>query len=163
MQLHYPEFFDYFFVEQHWNRFTETGFNNPQPWWFYPAVLLVGVLPWSGWLPRAVRGWWRAGVGPGSIRLLMWSWLVVVVAFFSMPTSKLVGYVLPVLPAAGVADCRCGRHSADCIGPAVVSCQRGGRGCAVRGAGGGRGLAAAAFFRRWSGARSRPSAPPASR
>ncbi len=117
MQLHYPEFFDYFFVEQHWNRFTATGFNNPQPWWFYPAVLLVGVLPWSGWLPRAVRSWWGAGVGLGSIRLLMWSWLVVVVAFFSMPTSKLVGYVLPVLPALAWL-------TADAVGTAPVSGRR---------------------------------------
>ena len=98
MQVQYPGFFDYFFVEQHWKRFTETGFNNVAPWWFYPAVLVVGTLPWSGWLPKAVRRGVGDGFRFGSVRMLMWTWAVMITLFFSLPASKLVGYCLPVLP-----------------------------------------------------------------
>jgi hypothetical protein len=40
------------------------------------------------------------------LRLLTWSWLAIVLLFFSLPSSKLVGYALPALPplAALVAD-----------------------------------------------------------
>lgn len=97
MQLRFPDFFDYFFVEQQFRRFTETGFNNPQPWWFYPVVLVALILPWSAWLPAACRQGWRKRTGAGSLRGLMWIWTAAIVAFFSLPSSKLVGYVLPVL------------------------------------------------------------------
>ncbi|MBV8037098.1 glycosyltransferase family 39 protein [Roseateles sp.] len=86
MQSRYPEFFDYFIVEQHFRRYTEARFNNAQPWWFFLAVLPLGTLPQSLRLPGALR---RVGFE-------LW-WIVVILAFFSMPRSKLVGYVLPVL------------------------------------------------------------------
>ncbi len=34
MQAKYPQFLDYFFVEQHFRRFAGAGFNNAQPFWF---------------------------------------------------------------------------------------------------------------------------------
>jgi len=87
MQHRFPGFFDYFIVEQHFRRYTEARFNNAQPWWFFLAVLPLGTLPLSLRLPGVLR---RASFD-------LW-WIVVVVAFFSAPRSKLVGYVLPALP-----------------------------------------------------------------
>ncbi|MFT7776763.1 ArnT family glycosyltransferase [Roseateles sp.] len=86
MQWHHPGFFDYFIVEQHFRRYTEARFNNIQPWWFFLAVLPLGTLPLSLRLPSALR---RAGFE-------LW-WIAVILAFFSLPRSKLVGYVLPAL------------------------------------------------------------------
>lgn len=99
MQQRFPEFLDYFFVEQHFRRFAASGFNNVQPFWFYPAVLMLASLPCLPWLQRVFRaGYWSdARLGP--LRAMMWIWLIVIVAFFSMPKSKLLGYVLPVVPA----------------------------------------------------------------
>jgi len=90
MEQRFPGFFDYFFVEQHFRRYTATGFNNPQPWWFFLAVVPLATLPWSAWWPAA----WRT---PTPLRGLYLWWAVAVVVFFSLPRSKLVGYVLPVL------------------------------------------------------------------
>ncbi len=103
MQQQFPEFFDYFFIYQHFQRFSQSGFNNPQPIWFYPALLALGVLPWTPWmLARARLDRSNADSlsheSTRSIRLLMWIWIVLITVFFSIPSSKLVGYVLPIVP-----------------------------------------------------------------
>ena len=101
MQARYPQFLDYFFVEQHFRRFAGAGFNNAQPLWFYLPVLLALTLPWSLW--------WLSGLrlrrqlpnhdgDAGGVRLLMRVWPVVIIGFFSIPQSKLIGYILPALP-----------------------------------------------------------------
>ena len=94
MQLRYPGFFDYFFMEQHFRRYAQTTFNNAQPFWFFIALLPLLTLPWSLWLPAASRQAWRER-GP-RLGLYAW-WVLAVVAFFSMPNSKLAGYALPAL------------------------------------------------------------------
>ena len=98
MQQRYPGFFDYFVIEQHFRRFAQTNFNNVHPGWFYVVLLPALTLPWSLWLPAAARNAWRDRVGPDRARLALYAWWVVaVVGFFSLPSSKLVGYVLPAL------------------------------------------------------------------
>ena len=96
MQRRFPEFLDYFFVEQHFRRFAQTGFNNVRGAWFYFAVLPLLSLPWIAWLPRLVMQWRRSGAPSRLAPLYLW-WVVAVVGFFSLPASKLVGYVLPAM------------------------------------------------------------------
>ena len=124
VQSRHPGFAHYFFIVQHFQRFTEGGFNNVQPWWFYPAVLCVLGLPWSPWLTRQ----WRGGVDrPDTparrVRLLLWLWLGLVLLFFSLPQSKLVGYVLPALPPLCllIADAAPPRRSGWWAGSAMVA------------------------------------------
>ncbi len=95
MQLRFDQFADYFFVVQHFKRFAQGGFNNAQPFWFYPAVLALLALPWSPWLAGAARHRYWADPQQGPVRKLMWLWLATITAFFSLPQSKLVGYILP--------------------------------------------------------------------
>lgn len=106
IQALFPRFADYFFVVQHFQRFSTGGFNNVQPVWFFPAVLLLFTLPWLGWLRAHFAKSRLAEPARGDLRLLALIWLVVVVAFFSLPRSKLLGYVLPAVPALAllVAD-----------------------------------------------------------
>ena len=94
MQLRYPGFYDYFIVEQHFRRFEQSNFNNVHPFWFFVVVLPLLTLPWSGWLALGARRVWR--VAPPMAGLYVW-WIAAVVGFFSLPSSKLVGYVLPAL------------------------------------------------------------------
>ncbi len=98
MQLRYPSFFDYFVVTQHVRRFAASGFNNEHPVWFYLPVLAGLTLPWFGWLlaPRWRTHWARRSLSDTD--WLMAIWLLTVLAFFSIPRSKLIGYVLPALP-----------------------------------------------------------------
>ncbi|VTU26438.1 Undecaprenyl phosphate-alpha-4-amino-4-deoxy-L-arabinose arabinosyl transferase [Variovorax sp. SRS16] len=98
MQMRYPAFFDYFVVTQHFRRFAASGFNNEHPFWFYLPVIAVLTLPWFGWLAIAH---WKARKAPppwSDVDWLMGLWCLCIVAFFSLPRSKLIGYVLPALP-----------------------------------------------------------------
>ncbi|MBK1713854.1 glycosyltransferase family 39 protein, partial [Rubrivivax gelatinosus] len=98
-QRAHPGFFDYFVVEQHFRRYTQAVFNNREPAWFFVAVLPLATLPASAWgwaaLQRLRAAWRRAGVHAEPV-FAAW-WLAVVLLFFSLPASKLVGYVLPAL------------------------------------------------------------------
>ena len=106
MQLRYPGFFDYFVMEQHFRRFAQSNFNNVHGLWFFVVVMPALTLPWSAWLPTAVRhAWatWRADEDANAdssrratLGLYAW-WVIAVIGFFSLPSSKLVGYVLPAL------------------------------------------------------------------
>ncbi|MEO7854105.1 MAG: glycosyltransferase family 39 protein, partial [Rubrivivax sp.] len=102
MQWRYADFLDYFFVVQHFKRFAAGGFNNAQPFWFFPAVLLLFSMPWLPWLSRPFRRGFLSDAERdperSPIRLLLVLWVVIVVVFFSLPRSKLVGYILPAVP-----------------------------------------------------------------
>jgi len=98
MQRAFPGFLHYFLFEQQVRRFAGSGFNNVQPVWFYPAVLLLFTLPWLPWLHRLLLRGVPAASKPSPLRRLMWLWIAVVVLFFSLPQSKLIGYVLPAVP-----------------------------------------------------------------
>lgn len=106
MHQRFDGFLHYFFVWHHFQRFAQAGFNNEQPFWFYVPVIALLTLPWS----LALFKLWKAPAAPDGprrlLRGLMWVWAIGVVAFFSAPRSKLVGYVLPALPAlaALIAD-----------------------------------------------------------
>ena len=103
MQMRFDDFLHYFFVVQHFQRFSVGGFNNVMPVWFYPAVLALLSLPSLVWCPHLLdRGYWAGAFGPratqqGAVRLLMLVAVGSVLLFFSIPKSKLVGYVLPAV------------------------------------------------------------------
>jgi 4-amino-4-deoxy-L-arabinose transferase-like glycosyltransferase len=98
MQTKYPGFFDYFIVYQHFTRFLQTSFNNKQPMLYYVPVVACLVLPWTLWLGGVLRKRFWTDAPSRDLRILMLIWTVVVIAFFSIPRSKLIGYALPVLP-----------------------------------------------------------------
>ena len=102
MQLRFDTFFDYFFIQQQFQRFTgSTDFNNPQPAWFFLQVLALLSLPWFIWIYRVCRPAYVRDPARRDVRLLMWVWLLVVLVFFSVPKAKLIGYILPaVVPLA---------------------------------------------------------------
>lgn len=98
MELRYPGFNQYFFVYQQFERFSQGGFNNAQPFWFYLPIVAGLALPWSIWAVSLFKpAWWRES-DPQGLRRLAAIWIAVVVVFFSIPHSKLIGYVLPVFP-----------------------------------------------------------------
>lgn len=101
MQKLYPTFFDYFFIHQHVERFVSESFNNTQPFWFYIPILFSLSLPWSLATPALfVPAFWRSL--DRSFLLLILLWFGVMTVFFSIPASKLIGYILPALTPLAV-------------------------------------------------------------
>ena len=97
VQQRNPEFFNFFFIVQQFDRYLTPAQNRPGPVYYFAGVLLVGLLPWLslGWQsiryafaqPRQLNGF-----APGKL-LVIWS--VFIFLFFSASHSKLVSYVLP--------------------------------------------------------------------
>ena len=96
-----PEFPQFFFVHEHFERFLTKAHRREEPWWFFWPILLAGFLPWMLALgPAAVDGWRRDAAQaprfPWRRFALLWSAFVML--FFSASGSKLPAYILPVFP-----------------------------------------------------------------
>lgn len=95
-----PEFFDFFFIHEHFERYLLSHHHRPGPWWYFVPVLLIGLLPWTPGIPAAIARGWKAS-SPSGFRLdrFLVIWCGVIVVFFSASQSKLPSYVLPAFPA----------------------------------------------------------------
>jgi 4-amino-4-deoxy-L-arabinose transferase-like glycosyltransferase len=97
-----PGWASFYFVHEHWERFTTTQHGRHQPWWFFGPILLLGLFPWTGFLWSALRGLprprWRLDAAAARPWFLV-VWAAFIFLFFSKSQSKLIPYILPVLPA----------------------------------------------------------------
>jgi len=62
-------------------------------------VLLLCTIPWSPWIFRTISRSFLKDSEKFAVRSLMILWMLGILIFFSLPKSKLVGYILPALPA----------------------------------------------------------------
>lgn len=97
----HPEFFDYFFIREHFTRFLTTDDGRSKPWGFFIPVVLLGVFPWTLMLPWRRSDWKILDVRDPARRFLF-VWVGVIFFFFSASHSKLAFYVLPLFPAAAM-------------------------------------------------------------
>ncbi len=96
-----PEFFERFFIYEHFQRFTTKIHGRYQPWYYFVPILLVGMLPWSMLMLDALLQTWRGSVQKAKTfspdRFLL-VWVVFIFVFFSISSSKLPSYLLPMFP-----------------------------------------------------------------
>ncbi|MBL0141241.1 MAG: glycosyltransferase family 39 protein [Betaproteobacteria bacterium] len=95
-----PEFPQFFFIHEHFERFLTKAHRREQPWWFFWPILFIGFLPWMlALVPAAFEGWRReAGSEAFPWRRFALLWTALVMLFFSASGSKLPAYILPVFP-----------------------------------------------------------------
>jgi 4-amino-4-deoxy-L-arabinose transferase-like glycosyltransferase len=107
VQQRNTEFFRFFFIREHFERYLLPDHHRSGPWWYFVPVLLVGLLPWTPSIPAALARAWRAP-RPSGFKLdrFLVIWAGVVIVFFSASQSKLPGYVLPAVPAILLAFVR---------------------------------------------------------
>lgn len=96
-----PEFFHFFFIEQHISRYFTLSAGRYKPNWFFIGILLIGFFPWTIFLLQAIRHsisatWKNRHVFKIEGFLLLWA--ILIFGFFSISKSKLIPYILPVLP-----------------------------------------------------------------
>ena len=115
VQHYNPTFFRVFFKEHNLERFATNRYQHNQPFWYYIAVLIIGLMPWTviafralidsievsiaEWKvrhnPKRYLGHTRAGDAFPEFLVL---WALFPILFFSFSGSKLPGYILPSIP-----------------------------------------------------------------
>lgn len=95
--MRHPDFFDYFFIREHFGRFLTGADDRRQSVWFFAGVVLLGLFPWVVFLPFG-PGSWRKLYAAGRAERFLVCWIVVVLVFFSASHSKLPFYILPIFP-----------------------------------------------------------------
>jgi 4-amino-4-deoxy-L-arabinose transferase-like glycosyltransferase len=115
VQYKNPTFFREFFLEHNLERFATNRFEHQQPFWYYLAVVLLAIMPWTVIAVRAFADGihtsiceWRvrnfskcapcAGLPGDAFPEFLVIWAVIPILFFSLSRSKLPGYILPSIP-----------------------------------------------------------------
>jgi 4-amino-4-deoxy-L-arabinose transferase-like glycosyltransferase len=110
-RAHGEIFYQKYWVLHHVALLRGTDFDHVQPFWYYLPALLIGLFPWGLLLPAAV---WQAlrpkRVEEGAplppdaptARLFVLIWALSIVVLFSLMTSKLISYLLPMYAAAAL-------------------------------------------------------------
>ncbi|HYR05223.1 MAG TPA: glycosyltransferase family 39 protein [Gallionella sp.] len=96
-----PEFFERFFIYEHYKRFTTTVHGRYHPWHYFIPILLAGALPWTvlmfDTMWRTLRNSSLPDKTFNSRRFLL-IWAMFIYVFFSLSGSKLPSYLLPMFP-----------------------------------------------------------------
>ena len=100
-----PAWFHFYFVHEHWERFTTTAHGRFHPWYWFIPILLGGLFPWLGWLGAGLGaglagGWARRKESAERWFFVIWAGFIFF--FFSLSKSKLAPYILPVFPPLAV-------------------------------------------------------------
>ena len=110
-----PTFFREFFLEHNLERFATNRYQHAQPFWYYLAVVVLSVMPWTVIAVRALVDGVQTSVAEWTARRACYSrpcanlpgdafpeflvlWALIPIIFFSFSQSKLPGYILPSIP-----------------------------------------------------------------
>lgn len=106
VSMRHPELFRYFAGDELLARFASKSHGRSKPFWFFLPTLVVGFLPWTFLFPAMARDVWRklrarSPLTPAQGLLL--GWALPPFLILSLSGSKLVTYILPLLPALALA------------------------------------------------------------
>lgn len=93
------------FLEHHVERFTSPMQHHTGSLLYYVPIVLLGMMPWSPFLPMAIIDAWRQRRPDAESRFTMCflSFSVVTFAFFSIAATKLPNYIAPAAPGFALA------------------------------------------------------------
>ncbi len=105
VQIKNPEFFHFYFIEQHFLRYFTDYARRTKKWWFLPTVTLSCLYPWLVFLPQTLvhhltktfRAWQQSKT---TVFLLLW--IAVIYVFYTFSSSKLIPYILPIFPPLAI-------------------------------------------------------------
>ncbi|CAB1062645.1 hypothetical protein D1BOALGB6SA_7425 [Olavius sp. associated proteobacterium Delta 1] len=98
-----PDYVSYFFIKQNLGNFFSGEVRHPEPIYYYIPLLMGGMFPWSTFLPLALFHGFRArGTTYNAGTLFALIWFAAIFIFFSMASSKLGTYILPLFPSAAI-------------------------------------------------------------
>ena len=94
-----PEHPHFFFIHEHFDRFTSTVHKRGGPWHYFFPMLILGIVPWIGVLLHGLWSGIRDNASGFQPRKMLLIWAAFLFFFFSISGSKLPGYILPIFPA----------------------------------------------------------------
>ena len=96
-----PDFWNFFFWNEHIRRFLSDNAQHDQPFFYFFLVLPLGFFPWTVLVPAAVAGHrFKATTSPFLQFILCW--LIFPFLFFSISSGKLSTYILPCFPPLSI-------------------------------------------------------------
>jgi 4-amino-4-deoxy-L-arabinose transferase-like glycosyltransferase len=105
-----PEFVEFFFIHEHFNRFFTKVHQRYEPWYYFLAYTALAILPWIPQLTGLLKNTLKAILPLDKSRfnpeLFLLIWAVFIVFFFSISSSKLPHYIMPVMPAIALLYAR---------------------------------------------------------
>ena len=119
VQIQNPTFFREFFLEHNLERFATDRYQHVQPFWYYLAVVVLAMMPWTVIAVRALVDGIQTSVAEWRLRRLnprrrvpnrpgdafpefLVLWALIPIVFFSLSRSKLPGYILPSIPPLAI-------------------------------------------------------------
>jgi 4-amino-4-deoxy-L-arabinose transferase-like glycosyltransferase len=107
-----PDFIEYALVTETAARLATPELGRTGPFWYFLAILPAAALPWT---VVALAGWRtvaRHADGAVDRRMVFLAiWILIPLLFFTLSQSKRPQYVLPLIPAFGLAAAGIWRHS----------------------------------------------------
>lgn len=97
------DFLWFFFIREHFLRYTTTLHSRHQNILFYVFVVVLGTLPWSAFLLKALKEGTdkRASLFKATEKQFLLIWIFFIFIFFSISSSQLAPYIAPIfLPIA---------------------------------------------------------------
>lgn len=97
------DFLYYYFVVEHFLRYTTKFHNRYQPAWFFIPIILAGLIPWTGLSLMSLTNMVKKSVTKNSENIFFACWIFGIFGFFSFSHSKLIPYILPIVPPIALA------------------------------------------------------------
>jgi len=101
IHLREPDFWRFFFWNEHVRRFMADNAQHKESFWFFFLVSPAMFMPWTFLIPAAATGMRKlisdSGIQGRFIRFSL-CWLVMPFLFFSVSDGKLLTYILPCFP-----------------------------------------------------------------
>ena len=96
-----PDFLWFFFIREHFLRFTTKMHGKTEPFYFYLPILVGGLIPWLFYLIKAWKNKYikESLFSPDENKLLI-VWFLLIFIFYTISSSKLPTYIAPRIPAA---------------------------------------------------------------
>jgi 4-amino-4-deoxy-L-arabinose transferase-like glycosyltransferase len=107
VEMRNPGFSQFFFVHEHFQRFTQPEHRRPGPWWYFLPIGAFALMPWLPAMVASLRDA-RLAMPPRAPRdfrptLFFLCWAGSILVFFSVSASKLPAYILPAMGAVVLA------------------------------------------------------------
>ena len=103
-------FWDSFFGYHNLQRYVSVVNNHSEPWWFYFYIMILASLPFSVFLIHGIIDTFKKLIikienrseSTNNIYIFSFCWLISVLLFFSISSTKLPSYWIPAIPAASI-------------------------------------------------------------